>query len=110
MIESNEHDWARGDGGCAFGLVQMHPAAFWGCYGRHPARFRPDVHDTWATAMIKACAAYLAVHNWTNATAEKRDLVVAAWNQGEHAVFVEGKRAPEYVRKWHAAYKKITQE
>jgi hypothetical protein len=41
MIESNENTDATGDGGCAFGLLQMHPATFKRCYGSQ-IRFAPS--------------------------------------------------------------------
>jgi hypothetical protein len=106
MIESGENTQAGGDGGRAFGLLQMHPATFKRYYGCH-MRFAPALNDTWEDAQIKCCAAFLAVHRWGEASQDQRDLIVQAWNIGEAGVFVDGKRNPEYLARWLEAYEKI---
>jgi len=119
IIESHETDslvddyYGRsmrlGDDGQALGLLQMHPASFKRYYGCVSGRFEPEVSDTWTAAQIKACAAYLYAHKWGGASQDMRDLVVQGWNLGESAVFLKGKRNPEYLRRWREAYKRITE-
>ena len=109
IIESNEDEYRIGDGGQAFGLLQMHPATFKRFYIA-VLRFPPATDDTWTTAFIKACATFLRTHLWLNADQDERDLIVQAWNLGEQAVFVEGKRNPEYLARWLAAYEKTQAE
>src|SRR5437868_2179052 len=72
----------------AYGLLQMHPPTFKRYYGSQ-MRFAPAVGDTWTTAQIKACAAYLSTHGWPSSGQEERDAIVQAWNLGEMAVFLE---------------------
>jgi len=103
IIESGENEYAIGDGGQSLGILQMHPATFRRYYCAILA-FAPATDDTWTTAFIKACATFLRAHLWLNAPQEERDLIVQAWNLGEHAVFVEGRRNPEYLARWLAAY------
>jgi hypothetical protein len=105
IIESAENELQVGDGGQSFGLLQMHPATFKRFYIAI-LRFPPATDDTWTTAFIKACATFLRTHLWLNADQAERDLIVQAWNLGEQAVFVEGKRNPEYLARWLAAYEK----
>jgi hypothetical protein len=106
MIESGEREHQLGDGGRAFGLLQMHPATFRRYYGMQ-MRFAPHVADTWTKAYIKACAAFLSMRGWRNASQAERDLIVQAWNLGEKAVFAEGRRNPEYLTRWLEAYDKV---
>jgi len=108
IIESGEDERAHGDEGLAFGLLQLHPPTFLRYYGCLKNRFQPHVLDSWTTAQIKACAAYLYAHKWGNASEEQRDLIITAWNLGEAAVFIEGKRNPSYVARWREAYARIT--
>jgi hypothetical protein len=103
IIESGEDPHKVGDDGCAYGLLQMHPATFKRIYGSM-MRFAPSISDTWSTAQIKACAAYLASHAWRSASQDERDAIVQAWNLGERAVFIEKRRNPEYLARWLAAY------
>ena len=107
IIESNENERAVGDGGMAYGLLQMHPATFKRYYGAQ-MRFAPNVRDTWTQAQIKACAAFLLAHQWGRESTPQRDLIVQAWNLGESAVFIDGRRNEEYLSRWLAAYQKIT--
>ncbi|MBV8359365.1 MAG: hypothetical protein JO189_15730 [Deltaproteobacteria bacterium] len=111
MIESGESERATGDGGRAFGLLQMHPATFARFYtaprSAASPRFGPDVSDTWSEAQIKACARFLEIHDFLRASEEARDLVIQAWNLGEHAVFYQMKRNPTYLRRWKEAYAKL---
>jgi hypothetical protein len=90
------------DGGRAFGPLQQHPAFFLQYYGEQG--FNPELTDTWVQAQIKAAAAFLEEHS--------RDfpleLVIQAYNQGCHAVFGAGVRAPAYLAKWKAAYARLT--
>ena len=102
IIESSEQLWAVGDGGQAFGLVQIHPATFIDYY-----RDVADVADTWPVASIKACAWFLGFYNFKTAKPDMQDLVVQAWNLGRHAVFLDGRRNLEYLSKWKAAYQHI---
>jgi hypothetical protein len=104
VIESGEDEHAVGDGGQAFGLLQMHPATFKRYYG---LTFPADVRDTWTEAQIKACAGFLSLHNWIHMPQAMRDLIVMSWNLGESAVFVHGKRNPEYLARWLATYDQI---
>lgn len=106
IIESNENEQQIGDDGQSFGLLQMHPATFKRFYSAI-LRFAPATDDTWTTAFIKACATFLRAHLWLNADQDEHDLIVQAWNLGEQAVFVEGKRNPEYLERWLAAYDAI---
>jgi hypothetical protein len=101
IVESGENETAIGDGGRAFGLLQMHPATFSEFY------LWPDVDDTWTRAQIRACADFLAVQGWQKGDETQRDLIVQAWNLGVHAVFVEGRRNPEYLARWRKAWKEI---
>lgn len=107
IVESAENPAKIGDDGLAFGLLQMHPGTFKAYYGRVSAKFAPAALDSWATAQIKACATFLYCHGWLNAGEAQRDLIVQAWNVGETGVFVEGKRNPEYLARWLAAYDSI---
>jgi hypothetical protein len=109
MIESAEDGRCVGDDGCAFGLLQMHPATFKRYYGCVSGRFEPDVGDTWTTAQIKACAAHLYAHRWGSASQEMRELVVQAWNLGESAVFLKKERNLQYLKRWQEAYAQITE-
>jgi|SRR5438132_8602970 len=106
IVESNENQSSVGDGGQSFGILQMHPGAFKRFYGSQ-VRFAPAVDDTWTEAQIKSCAAFLAAHGWRSASQEERDLIVQAWNLGEAGVFIHGRRNPEYLAKWLAAYDQI---
>jgi hypothetical protein len=109
MIESGENEQKPGDGGRAFGLQQMHPASFKRYYGCQ-MRFAPSVTDTWTEAQIKCCAAFLSAHKWGTASQEMRDLIVPAWNKGEAGVFIDGQRNPEYLARWHEAYRKVLEQ
>jgi hypothetical protein len=106
IIESRENPLATGDEGLAFGLLQMHPAMFKRYYGCQ-TRFAAEVRDSWRTAQIKACAAFLSAHKWGSASQSQRDLIVQAWNIGEAGVFIEGRRNPEYLKRWQEAYAKV---
>lgn len=106
MVESNENEHQVGDGGCAYGLLQMHPATFKRFYGSQ-MRYAPNNRDTWTEAQIKTCASFLAAHAWRGASQNERDLIVQAWNLGEAGVFIEGRRNPEYLARWLAAYDEI---
>jgi hypothetical protein len=106
IIESGENPYKVGDDGCAYGLLQMHAATFKRYYGSL-MRFAPNVADSWSTAQIKACAAYLASHGWRGASQEQRDVIVQGWNLGERGVFVEGRRNPEYLARWLEAYETV---
>jgi hypothetical protein len=108
IIESGEQAQKIGDGGQAFGLLQMHPATFKRYYGAQ-TRFAASVRDTWVQAQIKACAAFLLAHDWRNEPPQQRDLIVQAWNLGEAAVFLQGHRNPDYLARWRAAYEQTTQ-
>jgi hypothetical protein len=103
IIESGEGENQLGDAGQSFGLLQMHPATFRRFYGSQ-MRFAPHPGDTWTQAQIKACASFLSVRGWHTATESERELIVQAWNLGEHAVYVEGRRNSEYLARWLAAY------
>jgi hypothetical protein len=70
-------------------------------------RFAASVDDTWTEAQIKACAAFLAAHTWRAATEAERDLIVQAWNLGEAGVFIHGRRNPDYLARWLAAFDHI---
>jgi len=109
IIESGEKESAVGDGGQAFGLLQMHPATFKRYYGAQ-MRFAPNVRDTWAVAQIKACAAFLSAHQWASAPQPTRDLIVQAWNLGEAAVFLKGRRNEKYLARWLDAYEKLNKK
>ena len=106
IIESGENEYAIGDGGQSFGLLQMHPATFKRYYGVQ-MRFAQNLSDTWTRAQIKSCAAFLAAHGWSGASQDERDLIVQAWNLGEAGVFIDGRRNPEYLARWLAAYDQI---
>lgn len=106
MIESGENEMAVGDNGQAFGIVQMHPATFKRYYGSNK-RFPQSNSDTWTQAQIKCNAAFLAFHGWTLAPQADRDLIVQAWNLGETAVYIDGRRNPEYLVRWLEAYAQI---
>jgi hypothetical protein len=107
IIESGEDEYAvGGDAGQSYGLLQMHPATFKRYYGCQ-SRFAPNLNDTWTRAQIKSCAAFLAALGWTGATQNQRDLIVQAWNLGEAGVFIDGRRNPEYLARWVAAYDEI---
>lgn len=90
------------DGGRAFGLLQEHPAFFSRYYGK--CGFAADVKDTWTIAMIKAAAAFF--QTWEQAY--PLELVVQAFNQGSHAVFVDHTTAPEYLAKWKSQFDRLT--
>jgi len=100
IVESQEQPNAVGDNGQARGLLQIHPAQFRQYYGAS-ATFLADIHDTWIEADIKCCAAYL--DKWDNISL---DLRIMGWNLGINAV-VEGKRNPEYLAKFDAAYNQV---
>lgn len=106
IIETGEEPYKWGDGDCACGLLQMHPATFIRFYRDDFGRFGAANADTWTDAYIKACAAYLESHGWNLAATSKaqRDLVVQGWRLGERAVFAEGKRDLQYLMRWHRAY------
>ena len=106
LVESNENEARIGDGGRAFGLLQMHPASFKRYYGAQ-TRFAQNVGDSWTEAQIKACAAFLLAHNWRAAAPGERDLIVQAWNLGEAGVYIDGRRNPDYLARWLTAYAKV---
>jgi hypothetical protein len=106
IIESGENEHQVGDGGQAYGLLQMHPATFKRYYGSQ-TRFAAGVRDTWTEAQIKACAAFLLAHQWREASAPERDLIVMAWNLGEAAVFIDRRRNDEYLERWKSAYARV---
>ena len=108
MIESAENPHQVGDGGRAYGLLQMHPATFKRYYGCQ-SRWAASVSDTWSRAFIKACAAFLNAHNWRAADEATRHLIVQAWNLGEAGVFIDGQRNPDYLTRWLEAYEKTQQ-
>ena len=101
IVESNENPFAWGDDGKAFGLLQMHSATFKQYYGLS-IRFPPSPSDTVTEAQIKACAGFLDVYH-----RESMDLRVQAWNLGVHEVFDEGKRNPEYLKRYTEALNKV---
>jgi len=104
IIESNENPEAMGDGGRAFGLLQMHPARFLE-EAHHGGLLAIGVADTWATAQIRAAAAYF------ERMADKPvALVVQAWNLGVHAVFDHGENNSPYYERWLIAFKRIGPE
>jgi hypothetical protein len=107
IIESGEQLNRVGDSGRAHGILQMHPATFKRYYGCQ-TRFAASVSDTWTEAYIKSCAAFLAAHDWTKADESLRRLIVQAWNLGEAAVFIEGRRNPEYLARWLEAFGTLT--
>jgi hypothetical protein len=107
IIESDEDPNKLGDGGRAYGLLQMHPATFKRYYGAQ-MRFAPNNRDSWTEAQIKACAAFLSAHAWRSAGQHERDLIVQAWNLGEAAVFLEKRRNPDYLARWLQAYDGLT--
>jgi hypothetical protein len=109
IIESGESDTKIGDGGQSFGILQMHPATFKRYYGCQ-SRFGQTLSDTWTEAQIKCCAAFLQVHEWGRATPAQRDLIVQAWNLGEAGVFIDGRRNPQYLARWQAAYARVVGE
>jgi hypothetical protein len=106
IVESGEDPHKVGDGGRAHGLLQMHPATFQRYYGSQ-LRFAPNASDTWVEAQIKACAGFLRVRGWRIASQDERNLIVQAWNLGEYAVFVKGRRNPEYLARWLEAHDKV---
>lgn len=108
--ESREDQYVVGDGGRAFGLLQMHPATFVRYYYAAKDRWAPHVDDTWTVAFIKACCAFLEAHNFLNLREVERGLVVQAWNRGEAAIYLEGKRAPEYLDAWDRALNQVRGE
>jgi hypothetical protein len=101
IIESGENPSISGDGGQAWGLLQMHPSRFKECYGC-AAEYLPAVDDTWIDAQIKACAAFLDL--WSNTPL---DLRIVAWRLGVHAVMDEGKRDPQYLQRFNDALNKV---
>jgi len=109
IVESNESEAKVGDAGQSFGLLQMHPATFKRYYGAQ-IRFAQNVRDTWTEAQIKACAAFLLAHAWRLGSQSDRDLIVQAWNLGEAAVYIEGRRNPAYLARWLAAYQRVKGE
>jgi hypothetical protein len=101
QIESGENEFAHGDDGRAFGLLQMHPARYMD-EARFAGPFRIEVTDTWATAQIRAAAAYF------ERMADKPvELVVQAWNLGVHAVFDDGQNNVKYYARWLAAFDRL---
>ena len=106
IVESAENESKIGDGGRAFGLLQMHPATFKRYYGAQ-MRFAQTVGDTWTQGQIKACAAFLLAHSWRSAGQAERALIVQAWNLGETGVFVQGRRNADYLARWLAAYDQV---
>ena len=98
IVESQENEREMGDGGRAFGLLQMHADRFLQESNRFP-QFKVQVGDTVTVAQIKAAACW-----FQRMMAESQPLVVMAWNLGEFAVFAEGKRNQEYYDRWKAAY------
>jgi hypothetical protein len=108
IAESGENPHQVGDGGRAYGLLQMHPATFKRYYGTYPqGRFAPAVSDTWAAAEIKACAAFLEWHGYDADGQEQKDLIIQAWNLGEAAVFLEHRRNAMYLRRFLAALERV---
>lgn len=101
IVESNENFFAVGDGGQAFGILQIHPATFKYYYGL-AIRFPALETDTWLEAEIKTCAGFLELYH-----RESMDLRIQAWNLGAHAVFDEGKRNPEYLKRYTEALNKV---
>jgi hypothetical protein len=94
MVESGENETAIGDGGRAFGLLQIHPSRFQ-TEARRSGPFEITVNDTWTNAQIKACAAY-----FDRMLHAELELVVMAWNLGTEAVFGDGERAETYYKDW----------
>ena len=101
IVESKEQIWPYGDGGRAFGLLQVHPA-FVKDYSRF-ADILPS--DTWPEAEVKLVAAFYELHPGVDL-----DLLIQAYNQGYAGVMSEGRRAPEYLANWHLAYNRIMAE
>jgi len=107
IVESNETPTAIGDGGMAFGILQIHPGFFHDYYGRTP-EFPASNSDTWIEAEIKAVATYHHVHRFLTSSVDHQHLLVQAYNQGFAGVFTQGIRAPGYLARWLAAYQKIS--
>jgi hypothetical protein len=104
IIESGENPEAVGDGGQAYSLVQLHPATM--C--RWSTHAGLSVSETYASAGIKICAAYLTHYGFHQAAPAQQDLIIQAWNLGEAGVFIDGRRNPAYLAKWKQAYAAIT--
>jgi hypothetical protein len=104
IIESQEDDEAIGDGGRAFGLLQMHPARFVEEVGTFP-KFPLREDDDWTTAQIKAAACY-----FERMQHQELQKVVEAWNLGTVAVFAHGLRNRPYFNRWEEAYSAVEEE
>jgi len=107
IIESDEDEFKPGDGGRAFGLLQMHPDRY-NDEVRYTAesalaQYAVNVGDTWTTAQIKICASYFERH-----VGVALMLIVMAWRLGVAAVFELGERDEEYWHRWQAAFERIT--
>lgn len=106
IIESGEQVVAIGDGGQAWGLLQMHPAFVQGYI--HFTDI--GTHDTWPEAQVKMCATYYRMRLLPNTPL---DLVVQGFNLGWAAVTRgeppdhQPKRNPDYLRRWSEAYQRI---
>jgi hypothetical protein len=102
MVESNEDETAIGDGGRAFGLLQMHPGRFLD-ESHTTKQFRVTPGDTWTLAQIKAAASYFEVMRPVAI-----ELTVIAWNLGRAAVFLDGERNEPYFAKWKEHYEALS--
>jgi hypothetical protein len=106
VIESGEDEAALGQGGKAFGLLQMRPGAFAQLY--HPTE--QDADDTVSEAQVKACARYLSVYRFLSSTVEQQKRIIMAWSLGEYAVFVDGREDEQYYNRWLDAFKRLGSE
>jgi hypothetical protein len=104
IIESGEDEQAIGDGGQAYGILQYHPATLVHWY----ALGGMSVRDTWTTASIKACTAFLRYFDFLNAVLAQQNLIIQAHNLGVAGVFTLGRRNLEYLGRWQQAYLAIT--
>ena len=93
IIESNENDTLIGDDGRAFGLLQQHPDFYddWCC---------AIDGDSWATAQIRAAARFFTAFM----PLIDLDLTVQAYHLGADAVRRQGKRDPQYLKRFSDAF------
>jgi hypothetical protein len=102
IIESGEDEYKVGDGGQAFGLLQMHPARFAEEARDALAGFELTTFDNYATSQIKCAGSYFTRYVGVPIT-----LVVMGWRLGKNAVFVNGERDEEYWHRWQAAFTRL---
>jgi hypothetical protein len=101
IVESGENEHKLGDGGRAYGLLQMHPGRF-NEESQLRREFALTPADTWTSAQIKAAASY-----FEDMKGSPLELTVMAWNLGRAGVFLDGRRNPDYWRAWQAAFERI---